>query len=101
MKTSKKAWKLTKPWEKAVCIFGIPILINTVAAMFFTSRIAIVVALLVTVLFIYDVAKRKRGKVIWDLDDRWERIVYAIAWASLILAIALIMLSFFTNAFKF
>ncbi len=101
MKTGKKAWKLTRPWEKAVGIFGIPILINTVAAMFFTSRIAIVIALLATVLFIYDVAKRKRGKVIWDLDDRWERVVYVIAWTSFILAVLLIVLSFFTNAFKF
>ncbi|MFH0752704.1 MAG: hypothetical protein V1914_03870 [archaeon] len=104
MKTSwkkEKTWQLTKPWEKIICVLGIPILINTLAAIYFTSRTAAIIAILITAIFVYDVVKRRRGKVIWDLDNLWERVVYVVAWISFILAIVLIILSFFTNALKF
>ncbi len=94
----KQAWQLTKWWQKAVCALGIPILVNTIAAAYFLNAISITIALIITTLFIYDVVKRRHEKVIWDLDDRWERIVYVIAWTSLILAIILILMSLIAGA---
>ena len=92
--------QLTKWWQKAICVFGIPTLINTIAATFFQTPAATLIALLLTALFIFDVVKRKKGKVIWDLDDWWERTVYYIAWASFLISVVLITSTFLGFAIK-
>ena len=92
--------QLTKWWQKTVCVFGIPTLINTIAATFFQTLTATIIALSLTALFVFDVIRRKRGKVIWDLDDWWERAVYYIAWASFLISVVLIISTFFGYAIK-
>lgn len=95
-----KAIQLTKPWQKIVCVLGIPLLANTIASLYFPNKTSITIALLITALFVYDVVKRRRGKTIWDLDDAWERAVYKISWASLIISVVLITLTFLVGAMK-
>ena len=93
--------QLTTWWQKAVCILGIPLLLNTITATYFLNRTSVTIALLLTAFFIYDIIKRKKGKTVWELDDAWERIAYKAAWASLIISIVIITMSLMGNAFSY
>ncbi len=90
----KKDLHLTKWWQKTVCVLGIPILINTVAATQFQTLPALGIALLLTTLFLADIIRRKRERVIWELDDWWERAIYYTTWASFLTAVVLIIATF-------